>query len=582
MHVSQTTFRGEAPRLSPRLLPATAAQNATNARMQSGDLETWRQYSVEHALVMTAPVMTIYRLNGAWLSWAGDVAVARGPVPGDTTFRTILAGPDVYAQPQLTTYAMATSGAEPYPVATRPLGVPAPDLPVHSIYVRASAVEPATVTSYVFTYVNDLGQESAPSPVADTDFAPHPFRTAIYAPSGNGDYNAITVPALSSGVPSAYGINTVRLYRAATGATGTVFRFVIESAFTGASLSLVDNFADTSLGEVLQTELWDLPPDDLQGIIALPNGVVAGFTRNQLCLSVQNYPHAYPVAWRLTTDTDIVGIGNIDTTIVIFTKSFPYLAIGTDPSQYSMTKLETEQAGTSRRSIASILGMGVVGATPDGLFTVLGNGQIQNMTSTLFTRRQWQALVPESITCAVHNDIYFFSYDTGASNGKGSFALDMKPDGFGLVPLSSHASAAYSDPITDELYLVLDSTTKIINALLPIPDTMPTVSGTVIYRFDPDDGAGLMMRRYYGKLNLLPRPAAFGFAQVKASDYTNLVLRLFGDGALYYEVVVAGKEAFTLPVNDEYESFEYELLGTSTVRSVTFAESIDELNESGT
>lgn len=593
MRIEQTSWRGEAPRVTPRALPANAAQDATNARLQSGDLETWRQYVVEHHLATPAPVLTIYKLKDVWLSWGGDVAVARGPVPGDTTYRTILAGPDVYAMPQLTNYAMATAGAEPYPATTRPLGVPAPvqhdggaDVfftfgALELELVSGDDLSGATVTSYTYTYVNDLGQESAPA-LPDSGY--HSGMTfssfPVYAPSGTGTYNQLSIRAVPSGL-SAYGITTARIYRAATGSTGTAFRFVAEVAVSTSGLSFYsDMLVDSQLGEVLESNLWDLPPDDLQGVIALPNGVMAGFSGNILCLSAQNFPHAWPVSYQLATDTDIVGIGNIDTTIVIFTKSYPYLAIGTDPAAYSMTKLETQQAGVSRRSVQSILGVGVVGATPDGLFAVLGNGQIQNLTSGAFTRRQWQALNPSSIEAVVHNDIYFFFYDPGSSGAAGGYAFDTKPDGFGLVPLNAHASAGYGDPIADQLYLVLDDVTPITDTLLPIADTSPTVDGQTIYEFDSDAATSDMTYRYRGKLNLMPRPIAFGFCQVKALDYDNLVMRLYGDGAQFYERVITDKEAFTLPLVDEYDSFEQEFVGTSPVRTVRFGESVDELDES--
>lgn len=581
MRIEQTSWRGEAPRVTPRALPANAAQDATNARLQSGDLETWRQYVVEHHLATPAPVLTIYKLKDVWLSWGGDVAVARGPVPGDTTYRTILAGPEVYATPQLTNYAMATAGAEPYPATTRPLGVPAPlgygdNLPRRpgtfvQEYFEASGLDPVgTVTSYTITMVNDLGQESGPGNPSPT----------ITAPGNGADYVELTIQAPFPSFVTTYGVTAYRIYRAATGSTGTAFRFVAEVAFTGGVITYDDNFSDSQLGEVLGSSLWDLPPDDLQGVIALPNGVVAGFSGNILCLSAQNFPHAWPVSYQLATDTDIVGIGNIDTTIVIFTKSYPYLAIGTDPAAYSMTKLETQQAGVSRRSVQSILGVGVVGATPDGLFAVLGNGQIQNLTSGAFTRRQWQALNPSSIEAVVHNDIYFFFYDPGSSGAAGGYAFDTKPDGFGLVPLNVHASAGYGDPIADQLYLVLDDVTPITDTLLPIADTSPTVDGQTIYEFDSDAATSDMTYRYRGKLNLMPRPIAFGFCQVKALDYNNLVMRLYGDGMQFYERVITDKEAFTLPLVDEYDSFEQEFVGTSPVRTVRFGESVDELDES--
>jgi hypothetical protein len=122
-----TSFRGEAPRLTPRALPDNGAQDATNARLLTGDLTAWKQFSLAAALANSGPVETIYKLNGAWLSWDVDVDVARGVIPGDTTFRTYLTAPDLYGQPRFTNYELATSGAQPYPTQTRPLGVPPPD-----------------------------------------------------------------------------------------------------------------------------------------------------------------------------------------------------------------------------------------------------------------------------------------------------------------------------------------------------------------------------------------------------------------------------------------------------------------------
>jgi hypothetical protein len=125
MRIAIESFRGEAPRLTPRALPDNAAQVAINARLQSGDLQTWRGF--QEAKTLQNDAVTIYLLNGQWLSWESDVDVARGPIPADTTFRTYLTGPDEYTEPRFTTFSLATTGSEPYPVATRPLGVPAPD-----------------------------------------------------------------------------------------------------------------------------------------------------------------------------------------------------------------------------------------------------------------------------------------------------------------------------------------------------------------------------------------------------------------------------------------------------------------------
>lgn len=619
MKVSTENFRGEVPRVTPRALPDNAAQDATNARLVTGDVTPWKQFVPVKTIDRDAPVQTIALLDDNWLSFNEQVDVARGIIPGDTTFRTYLTGLDV---PRFTTLAMATGGPEPYPADTRILGVPAPqtaptvvagidtsptsftidtldeggslatDWTVNSpidvnwtfaivdqeavigdpapsyrvrydenrgpgqdawamrdfgvagvsvlevtcdfymlnyaqavlnvactpesygisliyqdgsliiskrtgfgaLYNQAVLVSEAvpappaallwhsmkvsvilnetgtktvtgslyddsgtllksvtatgtfddgnncgfangtpadiqqgatkwttyydnyhvkatgstnyvpvnTATSYVYTFVNDLGEESAPSLASATVLRPAGVSITVTTPTDT-----------PSGTDPDYGITTKRIYRAATGSSGTVFLFVAEIPLAQAEFE--DNLDDTALGEPLETEDWDLPPSDLRGILALPNGVMAGFRRNQLCLSAQNRPHAWPVRNRVNTDTDIVGIGNIDTTVVIGTKSFPYVASGNDPSAYGMAKFEVPQACVSKRSVAYLSNIGVVFASPDGLIAVSGVGQIRNLTETIFTREQWQALNPASIVGIAHDDVYHFFYDTEAT-----------------------------------------------------------------------------------------------------------------------------------------------------------------------
>ena len=99
---------------------------------------------------------------------------------------------------------------------------------------------------------------------------------------------------------------------------------------------------------------------------------------------------------------------------------------------------------------------------------------------------------------------------------------------------------------------------------------------STIFEFDADPGSPLA-RTWRGKLNLLERPAAFARCQVKANDYSSILLRLYGDGALIVEVSVLSKEPFALPMSDEYESFEIEVYGTSSVQTIQVAEDVLEL-----
>lgn len=435
--------------------------------------------------------------------------------------------------------------------------------------VQASGSTNATITnvatSYVFTLVNDLGEESAPSPASATILRPDGVSVTVTTPTG-----------LPTGIGTDYGIETKRIYRAVTGATGSIFQFVAEIDLTTADY--VDTLTDEQLGEALESEGWELPPAGLRGILALPNGIMVGFVGNQVCFSAQNRPHAWPVAYRLTVDTDVVAIGAIDTTVVIGTKSFPYVAQGNTPDSYSASKLEVPQACVAKRSLAYLIGIGVVFASPDGLIAVAGTGQVRNLTASVFTRKQWEALVPESIVGVQHDDVYHFWFDAGASGVERSgYALDMKPEGFGVVELSYYAQAVHSDPLTDGLYMVLQELNEPASVYLPEPSTAPVPDGQTIYQFDGDDDS-LMTYQWRGKLNLLPAPGVPQFLRVQAADHDNLVVIGYGDGEEHFEIVSVSSEERTLPTENKFDTYELEFIGTSRVQRAQAAETIEEID----
>ena len=440
-----------------------------------------------------------------------------------------------------------------------------------NILVRASGSNGTVITniatSYVYTFVNDLGEESAPSLPSSTILRPDGVSVTVTTPTGE-----------PTGVSGDYFITTKRIYRAATGSTGTAFRFVAEIPLSQADY--VDVLTDTELGEVLQSDTWALPPSDLRGILALPNGVMVGFRRNQLCFSAQNHPHAWPVEYRLNTDTDIVGIGNIDTTVVIGTESFLYVASGNDPATYSMSKFEVPHAASSKLSFAYVTGLGVVFSGPDGLMVCAGIGQVRNLTQGVFTRRQWQALDPTSIFSVAHNDIYFMFWESASA--RGCYAVDLRSDGFGVVEMSFHATAAYVDPIEDKMYLVLDYDNEPDEPELLLPPQVPAyVDGRTIYEFEGDTTT-YMTYRWRSKLWLESYLAWHSIAQVQRGPDAvgNLVIKFYGDDVLLDTIVIADDLEFTLsepPDGEPYNTFYYEVIGTDTIRTTQAADDVMEL-----
>lgn len=167
---------------------------------------------------------------------------------------------------------------------------------------------------------------------------------------------------------------------------------------------------------------------------------------------------------------------------------------------------------------------------------------------------------------------------------KAGFALDMKSSGFGLVPLAHHATAVYADPLTDNLYLVLDAVDEPDDGLLPVPPNPPAPDGVTIYQFNGDPDV-LMTYRWRSKLYVLPAPVGFVRVQVKALSYTNTVFRAYKQvltagvwvDTLLRELAVTSEGPFNLPIASGYSRFWWEVLGTDAVQSVQVGEDIQEM-----
>lgn len=161
----------------------------------------------------------------------------------------------------------------------------------------------------------------------------------------------------------------------------------------------------------------------------------------------------------------------------------------------------------------------------------------------------------------------------------GSYALDPKTNGFGLSRLSHHATAVFVDPESDALYVVMDDNDEPTDVLLPVASTAVDPDGLTIFEFDAEavDG-GDMVYRWRGKLNMLPYAQAMRIGRVRAADYDNLVVGHYGDGALLKQRLIGGSDSFTVPARKSYETYEIELIGTSTVRETVL---VDDMREFG-
>ena len=143
-----TNFLGTAPKISPELLPNTAAQIANNCKLYSGDLIPYPQPVVVDNTARTGAIKTLFALRDPttnakkWLSWLTDVDIAVASKTDKDEQRFYYSGDGV---PKVSNYELATAGTAPYPIEYYDLGLP---LPTTVLTTSAATFTTKTTTNF--------------------------------------------------------------------------------------------------------------------------------------------------------------------------------------------------------------------------------------------------------------------------------------------------------------------------------------------------------------------------------------------------------------------------------------------------
>jgi hypothetical protein len=525
-------FAGENRALHPKLLPDAVGTVSRNCKPGRGDLRAWKQPST----VASVPSgrQTIYRMgrdvnsdSQYWLSWETAVHAVRGFDAEDTTERTFYTGDGA---PKVTDNTIALAST-PYPTASRPLGIPAPASALLVTTDEGSWTGLTETYFYVYTFVNDWGWESAPSPVSLQNSRPSDATATLNgfaeAPAGN------------------YQINRIRIYRTQTGDSGTEFFFLREIAL-GTTSTQDDNRA---LGEVLPTTTWLTPPADLSQLTSMWNGMLGGISGNAVRLCVPYTAYAWPIEFDVVPpDAKPVALGVFGQALLVLTTGRPLLVTGSGPDSLDQQPLEIPQACVAPRSAVS-MGSGVAWASEDGLCWY-GAGGARILTAGLMTREDWQALVPSSIIGKHYEGLYFGSYDDG-SGRKGFFIEPSNPQG--IYFLDTGYEALHFDELKDQLYVL---------------------NGGSVQKWDA--GAS-MTYRFRSKEFRVPKPMNFACAEVTADAFP-VTFRLFADGVLKHTQTVASSDPFRLPSGFMATTWQMEIEGTTAVQGAALGTSMIELS----
>jgi hypothetical protein len=492
-------FAGIAPRLSDRLLPPNAAVDADNVKLTAGELRGLRQpknakslttvgFTVRRAFRIPNSLATPTPMDVAdlWVPFADvDVDFVRSPLTSDSFERYYwTSDSSLYSGvPKYNTRARIASASAPYR-----LGVPTP--------TTAPTVTPPAGTdktrAYVYTFVSAYGEESAPSP-------------PTLATGANGSW-ALT--AMDTTVPnsSERNITDKKIYRTVPGLSSSEFFYVGTVALATASYNDVTTDADAADNPILESTSFTPPPDTLKGIVAHPNGFLVGFTGRDLWFSEPFRPHAWPVAYVLTTETEIVGTAIYNGSVVVATNSRPYTVDGVHPANMSLQKIDSIDPCISRRSIVTTLS-GVFYASPQGIVAV-SPGVSRLITSGLITRQEWyDRYNPPGIKAVGYGTQYI--------------AFDRTDSGFIISPTEPLALLTETEGFINVEGIQIDQYTG--EAYL--------VQSNLVNVWDPVSTAPLSYT-WKSKVFELPKPVNFGALQVK---FRNALLEIGADVITGYQ-----------------------------------------------
>lgn len=422
MVIRVSGFTGEIPRIIPRLLPNGAAQATENAKFENGAIMPLRRGRFAHRLAATGQ-RSIY-FNGAdWLSRTVPVNIAPAPVATDRLYITGDGEPELWVAG--TTYPLAVPRPDTAPAAALVSGSPDPDL--------------QQTLLYVYTWVTAYDEESEPSPVSNT----------VLWSSG------LTVRLSGiAAAPAGRAIDRIRFYRSQTSALGeTSLYFIAERAVSAADF---DDAVDTNpIGEPLPSLYYNAPPADLAGIIALPNGMMAGFSGKKVYFCEPYRPHAWPEKYALTVNYPIVGLGAFGSSLAVLTEGQPYIISGQTPESMSMDKLEVNLPCLSSSGIVD-LGPYLAYPSPDGLVIISSNGA-QLIGAALMSRDDWQRLNPASFLAGSFAGRYIASYsffDADSVEHRGMIVIDPSGQQPFITRGADSADAMFLDPRSGSLYLL--------------------------------------------------------------------------------------------------------------------------------
>lgn len=390
--------------------------------------------------------------------------------------------------------------------------------------------------SYLFTYVTDRGEESAPSAPTDPIAVLPTYKVVL-------DINVSDRPANAV---------AIRLYRTETTESGTAFFFVEELALPGTPNPDVVEYTDFVIsvdlpGDTLQTQNWFPPPAGLKGLVLSTKNFYAGYVGSKLYLSEQYIAYAWPTDYAIDFTGTILHVTRYGDTLCVFTDREIALIVGNTPLEVRKIKVEGFELLTSMFSTTEMDGL-LYFSTPIGIAAVSGTN-VAVVSDDIIAERWWRdnINVAETRMVSFDNTLYVLQQPDGQV-----YRMGLQSDRGGFVRLSD---ANVRDLYTSSSYLG-------VAFLLSTPE------GDA-YIFDTGS-AGDRLVKWRGRTEVADIPMAVISVRVLATNFP-IQFRVYNEDGQQLDITVASDKIRKLPVMKRGREWSFEveaLAGASNIVSL--------------
>ena len=369
-------------------------------------------------------------------------------------------------------------------------------------------------------------------------------------------------------------------------AAGTLFHDVSENPPTtsarywgdGGVYTFLDDFDSRDLFDILATDNYDAPPEDLQGLTAIQNNILVGFVGNTLYFSEPGAPHAWPASYAVNLEHNVVGIAAISGSTLVTTDSYPYIVSGSDPANgMSTARIDANFPCLNKNSIVT-MGYGIVYSTHDGLAVYSPSSGAGIITKLLYNNDTWQSTIsPKTVVAEYYGDNYFASHSTGAF----IFEQDAKVGGF-FVDADYSFSASFYDSIDGIVYYVSGVNGDIYewDNLAQPPVIQEWKSKVIVTKDMINLGAARVVADYTTTTTTWDDDTNQWQLETETWDAAeSLTFRMWVNKQLIFTTAVNDVDGFRLPTGYRTDTFEVGVEGNIRVRAIYLAETMLGLRE---